>query len=196
MDKNNSLHVNIIGGKFKGKKLLLPSLESTRSTKSILKSAYFNSIQFDIIDKLFIEAFAGSGSIGLEALSRGAKKAFFIEKNRAAFEILRKNCNSFDEIDFECIFGDTFVELPKVIAKINEKAYLYFDPPFEFRDGMSDIYQKSFALLEKLDINKIDIAAFEHMSKIKMPKIIGDFVLSKTKTFGNSSISFYTLKHS
>lgn len=191
MKKNNTLHVNIIGGKFKGKKLLLPPLDNTRSTKSILKAAYFNVIQFDIIDKIFIEAFGGSGSMGLEALSRGAKKAYFIEKNKAAFDVLTKNCNSLIKAQCEMIFGDVFEELPKVMQKIDEKVYLYFDPPFEFRDGMNEIYQKTFALLSKLDKNKIQLAAFEHMSRFKMPEYICEFKLEKTKVFGNSSISFY-----
>ncbi|MDR0467999.1 MAG: 16S rRNA (guanine(966)-N(2))-methyltransferase RsmD [Campylobacteraceae bacterium] len=194
MNKNTPLYVNIVGGKFKGKKLLLPPLESTRSTKAILKSSYFNTIQFDIVDKIFIEVFAGSGSIGLEAISRGAKKAFFIEKNRAAFDILRKNCSSLDRVNCEAVFGDAFEELTKIMQKIDEKVYLYFDPPFEIRDGMNDIYQKTFNLLKSLETKKVELATFEHMSKISMPRNIGQFQLIKTKTFGNSSITFYSLE--
>lgn len=191
MKKNNLMYVNIVGGKFKGKKLLLPPLENTRSTKSILKSAFFNTIQFDIVDKIFIEVFGGSGSMGLEALSRGAKKAYFIEKNRVAFDVLKKNCNSLAGVDFEHILGDTFHELPILINKIEESVYVYFDPPFEIRDGMSDIYKRSFELLEKLDKTKVELATFEHMSRLNMPEQIGSYEFIKTKTFGNSSLSFY-----
>ena len=81
----------IIAGKYKGKILELPSLDVTRSSKARLKESLFNVLQFDIIDKIFIESFAGSGSIGLEAISRGAKRAYFIEKDRNSYQILLKN---------------------------------------------------------------------------------------------------------
>lgn len=74
----------------KGKILELPSLDVTRSSKARLKESLFNVLQFDIIDKIFIESFAGSGSIGLEAISRGAKRAYFIEKDRNSYQILLK----------------------------------------------------------------------------------------------------------
>ena len=84
----------IIAGAYKGKVLSLPSLDVTRSSKAVLKESVFNVLQFDIIDKIFIEAFAGSGSIGLEAISRGAKRAYFIELDKKSYSILVKNCKS------------------------------------------------------------------------------------------------------
>lgn len=191
MKKNNPLHVKINSGKFKGKKLLLPSLDNTRSTKSIVKSAYFNTIQFGIIDKIFIEAFGGSGSMGLEALSRGSKRAYFIEKNKNAFKILEQNCKICDYENSICIFGDTFIELPKIVNNIRDSIFLYMDPPFNFRNGMNDIYNQCFELLQNLSKEKIVNIAFEHFSNIMMPDKIGNFQLIKTKVFGNSSISYY-----
>ena len=75
------METKIIGGKYKGKKIKLPPLSVTRSSKSILRESLFNTLQQDIAGKNLVEVFAGSGSIGLEAISRGAKKVFFIEKN-------------------------------------------------------------------------------------------------------------------
>jgi 16S rRNA (guanine(966)-N(2))-methyltransferase RsmD len=181
----------IIGGRFKGKKLLLPSKETTRSTKAILKLSFFNTVQFDIEDSYFIEAFAGSGSIGLEALSRGAKKVFFIEKDKAAFDILKKNCESLGEAECVCFFDDTFVRLPQIAQSLDKAAFFYFDPPFDTREGMSGIYEKSLELLASLPKSKVKLAAFEHISYFKMPKRAGEFELFKSKTFGNSSTSFY-----
>ncbi|NOR55630.1 MAG: 16S rRNA (guanine(966)-N(2))-methyltransferase RsmD, partial [Sulfurovum sp.] len=62
----------ITGGEYKGKKVEIPDIFTTRSSKGILKESLFNTLQFDIMDKNFVEVFSGSGSIGLEALSRGA----------------------------------------------------------------------------------------------------------------------------
>jgi 16S rRNA (guanine(966)-N(2))-methyltransferase RsmD len=181
--------VTILGGKFKGKKLLLPSKETTRSTKAILKSSFFNTVQFDIINTCFVEAFAGSGSMGLEALSRGAKRAYFIEKDRTAFNILKENCEKFDECI--CFFDDTFAKLPKIAQSLEEAAFFYFDPPFEIREGMEDIYKKTIELFASLPKSKVKFGIFEHASSFKMPNLIKDFELLKTKTFGNSSVSFY-----
>jgi 16S rRNA (guanine(966)-N(2))-methyltransferase RsmD len=186
-----SLHVTILGGKFKGKKLFLPSKDTTRSTKAILKSSFFNTVQFDIIDATFIEAFAGSGSMGLEALSRGAKKAYFIEKDKAAFGTLKRNCENVDALKTICFLDDTFIRLPQIAQSLEKAAFFYFDPPFDIRDGMSDIYEKAIELFASLPKSKVKLAAFEHVSAFEMPNFIKDFKLLKRKTFGNSSISYY-----
>ncbi|MFV0480629.1 MAG: 16S rRNA (guanine(966)-N(2))-methyltransferase RsmD [Campylobacteraceae bacterium] len=191
MSDKQPLHVNVQGGKFKGKKLLLPPLEITRSTKSILKSSYFNTVQFDIVDSIFIEAFGGSGSMGLEAISRGAKSAYFIEQNREAFEVLKKNIKSFENIDTVPILGDTFIELPKLLKTLNQRAYIYLDPPFDFRDDMDDIYEKCFKMVKNFSKERVLLLTFEHSSKVQMPNKIGSFELQKSKTFGNSTLSYY-----
>ncbi len=81
----------IIGGDFKGKKIEIPDISTTRSSKGILKESFFNTIQFEIIDKNFVEVFAGSGSVGLEALSRGATSATFIERHIPTAQLIREN---------------------------------------------------------------------------------------------------------
>lgn len=119
--KKNPLNTQIIGGKFKGKKIKLPSLDVTRSSKSILKESFFNVIQFDIIDKIFIEAFAGSGSIGLEAISRGAKSAYFIEIDKNSYDILIQNCSLIDKKKCQSTYGNTFYELPLILDKLKTR---------------------------------------------------------------------------
>jgi len=82
MKNNTGLTKKIVAGKFKGKTLKLPSKETTRSSKMIVVESFFNTIQFDVIDSIVVEVFSGSGSIGLEALSRGAKKSYFYGKRQ------------------------------------------------------------------------------------------------------------------
>ena len=105
----------IIAGKYKGKTLELPSLDITRSSKARLKESLFNVLQFDIIDKIFIESFAGSGSIGLEAISRDAKRSYFVELNKNSYQILLKNCKSVDVEKCQTVQGNTFVQTPLFI---------------------------------------------------------------------------------
>ena len=185
------LYTTINVGKYKGKKLLLPSLESTRSTKSILKGSFFDTFQYEIIDQPFVEVFGGSGSMGLEALSRGAKHAYFIEKDKAAFSILEKNCFMIDAKASTCLRGDSFIVLPTLFSKLTCKAFFYFDPPFSIREGMDDIYDKTLHLIASIPSEIVHVIAVEHMSSLVLPQTIGVFTLQKQKKFGKSSLSYY-----
>jgi 16S rRNA (guanine(966)-N(2))-methyltransferase RsmD len=188
---NKPLHVKITAGIYRGKKLLLPSLESTRSTKSILKGSFFDSFQREIHGVCFIEMFGGSGSMGLEALSRGAKHAYFIEKDTKAYKVLKSNCISIDKDATTPLHGDAFKLLDEVTKKITGPTILYMDPPFSIRDGMDEIYDKTIQTIESLKNENIFLIALEHMSELELPDQIGLFVRKKSKRFGKSSLSFY-----
>ncbi|MBK6547384.1 MAG: 16S rRNA (guanine(966)-N(2))-methyltransferase RsmD [Arcobacter sp.] len=187
----------IIAGAYKGKVLSLPSLDVTRSSKAVLKESVFNVLQFDIIDKIFIESFAGSGSIGLEAISRGAKRAYFIELDKKSYSILVKNCKSINIEKCQTIQGNAFVQTPLILDFLKnskEEVILYVDPPFDFREGMEDIYDKSFRMIEAIENNNIFKIIIEHESKLEIPKILGKFSLEKTRKFGKSSLSYFSYK--
>lgn len=187
----------IIAGAYKGKVLNVPSLDVTRSSKAVLKESVFNVLQFDIIDKIFIESFAGSGSIGLEAISRGAKRAYFIELDKKSYSILVKNCKSINIEKCQTIQGNAFVQTPLILEFLKnskEEVILYVDPPFDFREGMEDIYDKSFRMIENIENNNIFKIIIEHESKLEVPKILGKFSLEKTRKFGKSSLSYFSYK--
>lgn len=191
---NDRPTTKIIAGKFKGKILDLPSLDVTRSSKARLKESLFNVLQFDIIDKVFIESFAGSGSIGLEAISRGAKRAYFIEKDRNSYQILLKNCKAVDVEKCQTVQANTFVQTPLILAFLKnskDEIVLYIDPPFDYREGMDDIYLQSFEMIKNIDLDNIFIIIIEHVSSLEMPEVLGKFSLEKTKTFGKSALSYY-----
>ena len=193
--KNNNPTTKIIAGKYRGKVLELPSLEVTRSSKARLKESLFNVLQFDIIDKVFIEAFAGSGSIGLEAVSRDAKRSYFVELDRNSYRILTKNCKAIEPNKCQTILGDTFVQTPSILESLknsDNELILYIDPPFDFRDGMEDIYDKSFDMIKNIENKNIYLVIVEHVSTLDIPEVLGKFSLNKTKKFGKSSLSYYS----
>lgn len=184
----------ISAGKYKGKKIEIPDIFTTRSSKSILKESLFNTLQFDIIDKNFVEVFSGSGSIGLEALSRGAGQAYFMEYNKIAFHCLEKNAKGIDISNSHLFYGDSFEKFPLVyemVKKSKEKTYFYFDPPFSTRDGMDDIYDKTVALIETIEANVCELVIVEHMTNLTMPESIGVLKQSKRKKFGRSALTYY-----
>ena len=193
--KQSKPTTKIIAGAYKGKILELPSLDVTRSSKSVLKESVFNVLQFDIIDKIFIESFAGSGSIGLEAISRGAKRAYFIELDKNSYSILVKNCKNVNIDKCQTIQGNAFVQTPLILDFLKnskEEIILYIDPPFDYREDMEDIYSKSFRMIENIESNNIFKIIIEHQSALEVPEILGKFSLEKTRKFGKSSLSYYS----
>ena len=192
--RNNKPSTRIISGKYKGKKIELPSLEVTRSSKSRLKESLFNVLQFDIIDKVFIESFAGSGSIGLEAISRDAKKAYFVELDKNSYRILTKNCKAIEPQKCQTFLGDTFIQTPAILQNLKnseDEIILYVDPPFDFRDGMEEIYEKSFDMIKNIENDNIYLIVIEHISTLEIPETLGRFTLQRTKKFGKSSLSYF-----
>jgi 16S rRNA G966 N2-methylase RsmD len=99
-----------------------------------------------------------------------------------------------DALATEVFFGDSFKIYPQIVQNLqkhDQKAYLYFDPPFDIRDGMSGIYDRVYSLIEDTPKEIVNMVIIEHSSKVKIPKSIGDFSLKKTKKFGKSSLSYF-----
>ena len=187
-------NIQIIAGKHRGKKLYMAG-ENTRSTKNILKESVFNSLQFEVPDSIWVEVFAGTGSIGLEALSRDAKFAYFLEKDPNSFKVLNKNIEECKESEnCEAILGDSFETIWDVVEKLQrdrEKAYFYFGPPFAIREGNEKIYDeviKTISQLPKLNVEKIII---EHQTGVDFPETIAKYKKTKTRKFGKSSVTYY-----
>jgi len=192
----SKLQASIVAGKYKGKKINLPSLETTRSSKVIVKESYFNTIQFNVIDCTLVEVFSGSGSIGLEALSRGAEFVYFMEKDKAAFKTLTQNIQSVGANNCISLYGDSFENIHQVqkeLAKKRSKAFFYVDPPFSFREGMEEIYTKMIQMLSAIPIEMIEMLTIEHMTGLDLPKTLGSLKLKKTKKFGKTSLSHYII---
>ncbi len=184
----------IIAGDFKGKKIEIPDISTTRSSKGILKESFFNTIQFEIIDKNFVEVFAGSGSVGLEALSRGASACYFMEYNKTAFKCLERNIAQTDPSRCSTFYGDSFENFDNVytlVKKTGRKTYFFFDPPFSTRDGMDEIYDKTIALIEKIEPEVCEMVTVEHMSNLDMPEKIGQLNKVKRRKFGRSTMTYY-----
>ncbi len=187
----------VISGKYKGKNIQIPAVSTTRSSKAVLRESLFNTIQFDIIGRGFVEVFAGSGSVAIEAVSRGAKRAWCIEKNKDVYQMLNRNIQNITKGEIESFLGDSFELFESVLRELKSQklpSFFYFDPPFAIREGMEDIYERVFELIKKIDKELGLMVIIEHMSGLKLPESIGEFELSKTKKFGKSSLSYYLPK--
>ena len=131
--------MRIIGGIFKGKKIFLPVDKITRPLRDLVKESIFNLIQhsnkinINIKDSLVLDLFAGSGSFGLECISRGANKVFFFENYSEALKILNKNIKSLKNIKnyeiykkncFDFFKSDKEIKINEVLEEILKKNLL------------------------------------------------------------------------
>lgn len=118
----------IIAGRYKGLRLQAVPGTVTRPITDRVKEALFNVIGADIVDANFLDLFGGTGSVGIEALSRGAAFVTFIEKNRDAFRVLQKNLSQIKESEkHELILGDAFSVLERALGR--QFDYSFIAPP-------------------------------------------------------------------
>ena len=118
----------IISGDFRGKKFIFPEVEGLRPTPGKIRETLFNWLQFDIINKTALDPFAGSGALSLEAISRGAKEVYIIEKDRKVYEKLKSNFNFLDRDQYTIINEDAMIYLSKPTKQSFDLVFL--DPPF------------------------------------------------------------------
>ena len=124
------LNMRIIAGKAKGTKLYTLEGENTRPTLDRVKESLFNIIQGEIQDSIFLDLFSGSGAIGLEAVSRGAKKAILCDKSKEACAIIKKNIEKIHALENVELYQADFKEV--LTNRISEKLdIIYLDPPYK-----------------------------------------------------------------
>ena len=121
--------MRIISGKARGTKLYTLEGNITRPTLDRVKESVFNIIQNNIIESVFVDLFSGSGAIGLEAASRGAKKVILCEKDKNAANIIKKNIEKTHLNENTILYNMNY---EKMIEELNEKIdIIYIDPPYK-----------------------------------------------------------------
>lgn len=129
--------MRIISGKAKGTNLYTLKGNNTRPTSDRAKEALFNILGMDVVDSCFLDLFAGSGAIGLEAASRGAKTAILIDKSKEAVKIIKRNAEKTHLKNNVSIYQAEAIEALKTIVK-EKQDYIFLDPPYK-----SDLLFKS-----------------------------------------------------
>ena len=124
--------MRIIAGLYKNRSIISPKGLATRPTAEKLRQALFNMCQPYIEDAEFLDLFAGSGAMGLEALSRGARKATFIDSNRDSVRCVKENLQELDiKEKGEVIGGDVFDHLQRLSKHGRQFDIIYADPPYD-----------------------------------------------------------------
>ena len=182
--------MRIIGGKNKGKKIFLPVDKNTRPLRDMVKESIFNLIEhsnkfnISISNSIVLDLFSGSGSFGLECLSRGAKFITFVENYVHALGILKKNISMMNALPFSEIIENNCFEL------INEKKIfsntfdiIFLDPPYKYKNINFLIEQ----IIEKKILKKTGIILI-HRHKKDDIEITSKLNILDSRKYGISKI--------
>jgi len=178
--------MRIITGSARGKRLQTLEGMNTRPTSEKVKEGLFSAIQFDIEGRKILDLFAGSGQLGLEALSRGAKEATFVDSGKDAMKIIEANISS---CGFEKRAKTYRMDYTAFIAKNTEMFDIVFiDPP----------YQSGFlihALNKVVEFTNLGgTIVCEHQLGEKLPEVCGQFQIFKEYKYGKIGLTLYRKK--
>jgi 16S rRNA (guanine966-N2)-methyltransferase len=175
--------MRIISGKYKGLKIDSYNILGTRPTMDRIKESLFGTIQSYIKDSVCLDLFAGSGSLGLEALSNGASKVILIDNNVKIINLLNEFIIKHDIEDVNIIKSD-YKEALLEFKKNNTKFDIIFlDPPYDL-----NLINKSITLIEEYDLLNIDGLIICEYTK---ENIKCNYELFKEKQYGDKNISIY-----
>ncbi len=174
--------MHITGGKFNSRKLISPKGENVRPTLSKTRSAIFDAL-FSIMnfeDKNFLDMFAGSGIMGLEAVSRGFKKSYAIEKDRKTYLTIKANYELL-KIEANVFCADSLKKLKTLDEKFD---VIYIDPPY-----FANLYDDSLKLILQSNIlNENATIILEYPESINID--ISGYKIIKEKKYGDKIILF------
>lgn len=178
--------MRIISGLLKGRKLKFIKDKNIRPTKDVVREAIFDTLRGWIENKKVVEIFAGSGILGIEAISHGAKKVIFIEKEKRAIEVIRENIESL-KIGKKCeiIKGDCEYEIEKLE---NLKYDLVIgDPPYDFPVSKLERIMEKMVKLNILKKNGILVIEHEVKKEIPVPE---GYEIIKKRRYGKTSLTY------
>jgi 16S rRNA (guanine966-N2)-methyltransferase len=191
------MSINILGGSYKGFSLIAPKNLNLRPTSIMLRRKLFDSNQ-DLTGINFFDLCAGTGAMGIEALSRGAKSVTLIEKNPKNFLALKKNIDKllekYGDLPIDIIKSDALSYLAKKVESDNLDIYgansiIFFDPPYE----QLDLYKKFFEMTSQVKNFQGQIWVEACRQKTFPSKVMENKLeyLYKTYTQGTSYISVF-----
>lgn len=182
--------MKIISGTLKGRKIEGYDIEGTRPTMDRVKESLFGMIQDYIKDSMILDLFAGSGNLGVEAISNGAKISYFIDNNPEVIKILNKNITNLNIKSQSRVILSDWKKALNTFANQNIKFDLIFiDPPYAY-----DVYEKILNKVSALNLlTDNGLLIMEH-SNLHLPSTYEKLTLYKERNYGNKSITIYTKK--
>ena len=171
--------MRVVAGELRGRRINAPLGKKTRPTTDKAREATFNALGSlgVVVGARVVDAFAGSGALGIEALSRGAEHCTFIERDREALEVLRENLETLGLVDRSTIVrGDAMTN----IGLVRNVSLVLADPPYEFKQWRQILAEVACDLV---------VAESDRNMNLELPAIIG-WEVTRVKRYGRAYVSF------
>ncbi|NLJ49098.1 MAG: hypothetical protein GX428_05860 [Candidatus Atribacteria bacterium] len=176
-------YLYITGGSIRNRKIIGPQNMKTRPMQAFLRKTMFDLMPLSLDNAIIWDIFAGSGAIGLEALSRGARKVFFIERDPKMVEIIGRNMKLCGFQEKSQILLVDYFELKRWVPKVEPAKFIFLDPPFSINPA--EVLEKLYNLFELVNKSLIIIRFSKRPNtmlecpfyKVILHRIYGDSVL-------------------
>jgi len=178
----------IIGGAGRGRRLRTAAGEATRPTGARVRQTLFDILAPRVPGCRFLDAFAGSGGVGLEALSRGASRVVLVDSNAAAVDAARENAKALAAAggEVQVFRQDARTALQALADEGRAFDVVYLDPPYA-----SELYEPLAQLAGERLLAKGGVLVAEHFHKRPLPERIGALARTRQKRIGDHCLSFY-----
>lgn len=181
--------MRVVSGDCKGRPLKAVPGNTTRPTTDKVKEALFNMIGPYFSGGIGLDLFAGSGGLGIEALSRGLEKVIFIDRDAKAIQVIHENIKACKlEASAEVYRNDADRALKALIKREIVFDYIFLDPPYK--------KQQLINIIEKIDENKLlnngGFIVCEHSHDVELPETTGVFSQIKHEKYGMIAITIYS----
>jgi 16S rRNA (guanine966-N2)-methyltransferase len=177
----------VIGGQSRGRRLKTPAGDQTRPTGARVRQTLFDILALEISGARFLDLCAGGGGVGLEALSRGARRVVLVDRSAGAVEAIRANAAAMSALggDVEAFRQDAATAAAGLAAAGHRFDVVFLDPPYE-----SDLYEP---LLEAADalLDEGGVVVAEHFHKRTLPDTIGRLFRARSVRIGDHRLTFY-----
>ena len=179
--------MKVISGKLKGRKIVGYDIEGTRPTMDRVKESIFGSIQDYIDGSVVLDLFAGSGNLGIEAISNGSFKCYFVDNNKKCIQVIKDNIKQFHIEDNSVVIQSDYRQILKYFKDNSIKFDIIFiDPPYKYQ-----IMNEMLEIIRDYNLlNNNGIIVLEY----SLDKIDGDidgYQLLKYKKYGDKYVSIY-----
>lgn len=186
--------MHITGGVLKGRKLKLPRVR-IRLSRDEVRQALFNILGQKVVGAEVLDLFSGSGSLGMEAISRGAKSVIFVEKDKRCVKALRENLILVEESKdkggqtADILAIDAFKAFDLLSRRGRRFDMIFMDPPY-----YKDLAKKCLIDLDSCDIlTPNGLVVVEHYKKDILPEVTKRLRLTQKRRYGDTTLSFYVV---
>lgn len=179
--------MRITGGEFRGRNLKVPKSDAIRPTQDRIREAVFNIIQCELPGREFLDLFAGSGAVGLEALSRGARSAVFVERDRRHLAVLKENLTALGTDRGSAVAQDVYAFIAGYSGPGFDIAFA--DPPYAL--GEEKGYASVLAALAQRGVVRPDGLFIAEMTAVQKAEDTPGWELLRDRVYGKTRICIW-----